>query len=188
MYGCLSRIERAGRIVRCVPLIVFCLAAQAFPWFFSGAVTRGVARADTVAYVPSISNVEGGKIDWEKGGEMQLCGSFFLLNERRTPFILRVLFGNGGALRNVRGGDSPAGIPLERLALRYRDANGQMMEKVLANTEYRDGGYIYEVLFLEEDMQSLYEMEMWGAIKTDGIAVAGGGSYEEIVRFEIEKL
>jgi len=181
-----------------VLLLVVSLYVPAHPWFFSGAVTRGVAVTDTTVVMPTIGNIVGESM--KQGGAAgeggkRLLGTFSVYNAARTPFLLRLLFGNGGRLRYVEGDsrrsappDTSSGVSLDDLTLRYRDATGSYRDRELRNTEYRGGGYLYEVMFFDEDMQDLYEMELWGVPNKGGGALVGGRTYRESVRVEIEKL
>lgn len=193
-----ARPARALRYVFCVPMLVLCFAAHGWCWFFSGAVNRGVAVTDSMAYVPTISNVEGdlfggggeGRLGKERApdgeSEMRLFGRFDINNVRRVPFLLRVIFGNGGVLKPAKG--AGGSIRLEGLVLRYRDGGAVTRERVLSSTEYRGGGYIYEVMFWDEDVQELYNVELWGSLNRGDVAGAGAGSFRESARLEIEKL
>jgi hypothetical protein len=48
------------------------------------------------------------------------------------------------------------------------------------------GGYVYEVEFLQEDMQAIYKMELWGRVNEQEAKGAAGGVYRESIQLEVE--
>ena len=111
--------------------------------------------------------------------------TFVITNRDRVPFVLRVSFGNGGAMRHERYGGE-ASMRLSGLALLYRDGSMVTVEKPLSEDDYNGEGFIYEVMFWQEDIQDVYEMELWGSMDSRGGRY--GGVYRESINLEIEKL
>jgi len=117
-----------------------------------------------------------------------LFGTFVLNNPDTGGFVLQVMFANGGVLRHKSG----ASIKLENLTLIYRNTGEDGAPRVLSltDTNYRGGGYVYEVSFRPEDdeknVQERYEMELWGALNANDFRKARAGPYQETARFAIE--
>jgi len=167
-----------------------------------------LSRADSLPYITDLEAVEspsgGGRSRGRRGrgGADNLrkhWGNFKIVNKYNVPFILRLTFENRGALTHVGVGGKrrervdksaapPPVITLRDIRLRYRRPTAVRAEKPLAATEHRGGGYVYEVRFLPEDVQELYEMELWGSLDDRESQWPTGGTYEENVTFEIVDL
>jgi len=77
-------------------------------------------------------------------------------------------------------------ISMRDLELRYRNSSGMTMRKTFSSGVLGTNGFIYELHFLEEEMQALYRMELWGALREPDARQAPGGIFREIIDFEIE--
>jgi len=127
-------------------------------------------------------------------GEKKMIGTFVIKisnitrNRWPEPFILRLTFYNGGAFRMDREhGYSKGMISLRDLELRYRDRNDVSITKKFSRTLSRGrGGYVYEMEFLQEDLQPIYKMELWGHVNEREAKSAVGGIYKETIQIEIE--
>jgi hypothetical protein len=110
----------------------------------------------------------------------------FVISNPGGGFILQVVFANGGVLRHKAG----AFIRLRDLALIYRNsgAGKETREVKLTDAVYKGGGYVYEVSFRVEDnnVQEVYEMELWGRLDPEDFGKARAGAYHETAAFAVE--
>jgi hypothetical protein len=70
--------------------------------------------------------------------------------------------------------------------LYYKDGADKVVVRKLSAEEYKGGGYVYEVNFLPEDVQELYEIELWGQVDAADAGAVSGGVYREVIQFNIE--
>ncbi|MCL2220368.1 MAG: hypothetical protein FWC23_09410 [Chitinispirillia bacterium] len=150
------------------------------------------SSADTL--LPVISDVSSEVVSSEflmpGEGDMRRLGTFSVSNAAMGTFILQLAFVDGGVLKHVRGAVS-AVVRLRDMELRYTDIYNRVVVRKLREDDYRGRGYIYEVEFLDEDVQELYEMELWGITDASEASAAGrrgGGLYSGEIGLHIERL
>jgi hypothetical protein len=169
-------------------------AAIASPAAAVSSVSDTSAIDSSALKLPYITDIENKRVSAEdrKANANCLWGTFAINNAYRQPFILRLTFESGGALQREerlhKGRRSiSASIGVRDAVLRYaRVFTGESVERPLAKTEHRGGGYVYEVRFENaEDVQGLYKMELWAALSGKEADTALVGVYRETVRFEI---
>jgi len=152
---------------------------------------------DTIVAVPGpvISDVQNEIISSthrnRRGeGNYRLLGTFTITNASLDPFILQLTFADGGVLKH--GDDKVAAVVrLRNLHLRYLDTYNRVVTKRLSREDYRGDGYLYEVMFLPEDVQELYELELWGfpdSRESSAAGRRGAGLYSTEVGLHIEPL
>jgi hypothetical protein len=107
----------------------------------------------------------------------------FVINNPGSGFILQVTFANGGVLRHKAG----ASIRLTKLVLIYRNS-GPSRETCVIPLNYKGSGYVCEVPFRVEDnnVQEVYEMELWGGLEPGDFGKARAGPYHETAGFSVE--
>jgi len=144
--------------------------------------------------VLSISDVvadehsSGGKYDSAAvDGAKWRFGTFRINNPEEGGFILQVMLANGGVLKHRKHADS---IRLADLVLVYRggEPGRERREVPLSGENYKGDGFVYEAAFGPEydNVQALYEMELWGTLDPKDMGRAGAGHYQEAASFAVE--
>jgi hypothetical protein len=107
-------------------------------------------------------------------------------NSAGVPFILRVTLLHGSKLvswHNINAIEPF--ISLHELELRYRNPNSVQLNKLFSSAVGGSDGYVYELEFLQEDVQPFYRMELWGFLNPTEARRAVAGNYREEITFEI---
>jgi hypothetical protein len=71
------------------------------------------------------------------------------------------------------------------MELVYRNRSSARISRTLTGGVTRSNGYVYEVEFWQENVQALYEMELWGRLQESSARGAPPGHYQEHLQFEI---
>jgi hypothetical protein len=138
--------------------------------------------------VYTISNIESEEIKASDIGPGGMCrlGTFQIENPLLYPFCLWITLENGGNLAYEKYKGFPA-IGLKDMLLLYKNEAEAPIVKRFSDGSSNAGGHAYEVFFRQEDMQLVYEVELWGILSDRDKAVAGG-AYVEKISFEIERM
>jgi len=114
-------------------------------------------------------------------------GTFVINNPGMGKFVLQVMLANGGVLKHSK---AAAVIRVADLVLLYRGGEpGRETREIKLNGEnYKGDGFVYEVHFGPEydNVQGVYEMELWGVLDADDLRKAGAGPYSEMAKIAIE--
>jgi hypothetical protein len=114
-------------------------------------------------------------------------GTVEISNPDGVPFILRVTFFNGGRLVSWYS-STPATdnfIRLHEFELRYRNPNNALLIRAFAAAVGGSDGYVYELEFLQEDVQSFYRMELWAFLNPTEARRVVADTYHEEITFDI---
>jgi hypothetical protein len=134
---------------------------------------------------PGIIDIVGEELNnrGHRANDRKMWGTFTITNPGLTPFILRMTFHGRAGLMNEAW---TSRIPMRDLELRYRNQSNMTIRKTFSAGTLGSGGFVYELHFLEEDMQPVYRMELWSSLAEPAATRALPGIYREQIDFEIE--
>ena len=146
------------------------------------------SQSSSASSLPGISNIsaEEHQRDFPFAPRRRLWARFVIDNPELVPFILRVSLTNGSFLYswyNVHVANPS--IRMRDLELVYRNQANAPVVRPFVDAAAKSDGYIYEFQFWQEDVQAIYNMELWAILDPVQDRGAPAGTYQEIVNFEI---